>query len=93
MLTLLCMEALLVDEKLADQVWEVWDSGKIDDQVACIAWWLIGGAIAAEIILLWSGLPVLVHRRTVDTLEGIRIGFDSALIDRHAAIDTDTKLT
>ncbi len=67
--------------------------GEIDDQVACIAWWLIGGAIAAEIILLWSGLPVLVHRRTVDTLEGIRIGIDSALIDRHAAIDTDTKLT
>jgi hypothetical protein len=54
---------------------------------------LIAGAIAAEIILLWSGFPVLVQRRAVDTLEGIRIGFDPALIDRHAAIDTDTELT
>ncbi len=54
---------------------------------------LITGAIAAGIILLWSGFPVLVHRRTVDTLEGIRIGFDSVLIDPHAAIDTDTELT
>ncbi len=93
MLTEIYIEALLIDEELADQVWEAWDAGEIDDQVACIAWWLIGGAIAAEIILLWSGFPVLVQRRAVDTLEGIRIGFDSALIDRHAAIDTDTKLT
>ncbi len=92
MLTEIYIEALLVDEKLADQVWEAWDAGEIDDQVACIAWWLIGGAIAAEIILLWSGFPVLVHRRTVNTLEGIRIGFDPALIDRQAAIDTDTEL-
>ena len=54
---------------------------------------MIAGAIAAEINLLWSGFPALVQRRTVDTLEGIRIGFDPALIDRHAAIDTDTELT
>ncbi len=54
---------------------------------------LITGAMAAEIILLWSGLPVLVHRRTADTLEGIRIGFDPALINRHATIDADTELT
>ncbi len=54
---------------------------------------LIVDAIAAEIILLWSGFPVLMHRRTVDTFEGIRIGFDPAFIDRHAAIDTDTELT
>ncbi len=32
------IEALLVNEELADQVWEAWDKGKIDDQVA---WWLI----------------------------------------------------
>ncbi len=55
--------------------------GRLNDIAACIAWMLIAGAIAAEIILLWSGFPVLVHRRTVDTLEGIRIGFDPALID------------
>ncbi len=91
MLTEIYIEAF--DEELADEVWEVWNAGKADDETACIAWMLLAGAIAAEIILLWSGFPVLVHRRTVDTLEGIRTGFDPAFVDRHAAIDTDTELT
>ncbi len=34
MLTEIYIEALLVDEELADQVWEAWDKGEIDDQVA-----------------------------------------------------------
>jgi len=93
MLTEIYIEALLVDEALADQVWTMWHNGEADDQTACIAWMLLAGVIAAEIILLWSGFPVLVHRRTVDTLEGIRTGFDPAFIDRHAAIDADTELT
>ncbi len=41
MLTEIYIEALLVDEELADQVWEAWDKGEIDDQVAWLAWWLI----------------------------------------------------
>ena len=41
MLTETYIEALLVDEELADQVWEAWDKGEIDDQVAKLAWWLI----------------------------------------------------
>ena len=41
MLTRIYVEALLVDEDLADQVWEAWDQGLVDDQVACIAWMLI----------------------------------------------------
>ena len=41
MLTELYIEALLVDEELADQVWEAWDKREIDDQVAWLAWWLI----------------------------------------------------
>ena len=93
MLTEMYVEALLVDEGLADQVLKSWDAGEADDQTACIAWMLLAGAIAAEIILLWSGFPVLVHRRTVDTLEGIRTGFDPVFINRHAAIDTDTEFT
>ncbi len=36
MLTEIYIEALLVDEELADQVWEAWDAGEIDDRVACI---------------------------------------------------------
>ncbi len=38
MLTEIYIEALLVDEKLADQVWEAWDAGEIDCQVAWLAW-------------------------------------------------------
>ncbi len=39
MLTEIYIEALLVDEELADQVWEGWDSGEIDDLIALRAWW------------------------------------------------------
>ena len=42
MLTRLYIEALLVDEGQADQVWEAWDKGGgIDDQIVSIAWRLI----------------------------------------------------
>jgi len=41
MLTEIYIEALLVDEELADQVWEAWDKGEIDDQVAWLAWMMI----------------------------------------------------
>ncbi len=39
MLTEICIEALLADEELADQVWEAWDA--LNDAAACIAWMLI----------------------------------------------------
>ena len=41
MLTEVYIEALLVDEELADQIWKVWDKGEIDGQVAGPAWWFI----------------------------------------------------
>ncbi len=41
MLTELYIEALLVDEELADQVWEAWDKGEINDQIAWISWLII----------------------------------------------------
>ena len=40
MLTEIYIEALLVDEELADQVWEAWDAGQANDQTA---WTLIAG--------------------------------------------------
>ena len=40
-LTEIYIEALLVDEELADQVWEAWDKGEIDDFTAYFAWTLI----------------------------------------------------
>jgi len=54
MLTEIYIEALLVDEDLADQVWEAWDAGKADDQVAWLAWWLIAGGCFIFNILLSS---------------------------------------
>ena len=41
MLTRLYVEALLADEAMADQVWELWDAGLIGDELAAIAWWAI----------------------------------------------------
>ena len=37
MLTEIYIEALLADEELADQVWEVWDAGEIDDATVWLA--------------------------------------------------------
>ena len=36
MLTEIYIEALLVDEQLADQIWEAWDQGEIDHGAACL---------------------------------------------------------
>ncbi len=41
MLTRLYIQALLVDERMADQVWEAWDAREIDDCAAYFAWLLI----------------------------------------------------
>ncbi len=38
MLTELYIKALLVDEELADMVWEAWDAGVITDELAVLAW-------------------------------------------------------
>ncbi len=41
MLTRLYIEALLVDEELADQVWEAWFAGETSTELASMMWWLI----------------------------------------------------
>ena len=41
MLTEVYIEALLVDEDLADQVWEAWNTGEIDDDKVLLAWFRI----------------------------------------------------
>ncbi len=35
--------AFLVDGELADQVWDAWDAGEIDDSAAFMVWALIAG--------------------------------------------------
>ena len=41
MLTQIYIEALLVNEELADPVWEAWDAGDISEIVAAWVWWLV----------------------------------------------------
>ncbi len=41
MLTETYIEALLVDEELADQVWQAWIAGVIGDLPALLVWWCI----------------------------------------------------
>lgn len=44
MLTELYIEALLVDEELADFVWKFSEAGLISDELAALAWWLVAFA-------------------------------------------------
>ncbi len=48
MLTEVYIEALLVDEDLADEVWELWNSSRVDDETNAIAWWLIATSYAVQ---------------------------------------------
>ena len=41
MLTEWYIEALLVDEKAADEIWELWNLGMISDQIAVRAWYIV----------------------------------------------------
>jgi len=44
MLTEIYIEALLVDEELADQVWEIWDARVITDDLAAWAWCILAAS-------------------------------------------------
>ena len=48
MLTEIYIEALL-----ADQVWEAWNSGEIDDQFAWLAWMLISFNNSNQSMEVW----------------------------------------
>ena len=56
MLTEIYIEALLVDEELADQVWEAWDAGEISDFVAAWAWWIVADDCCIKISSVSSQL-------------------------------------
>ena len=45
MLTEIYIEALLVDDELADQVWEAWNNGEIDETTAVLAWWIMSNRV------------------------------------------------
>ncbi len=45
MLTSIYIEALLVDEELADRVWALWDVGLIPDDLAAQAWCILADAL------------------------------------------------
>ena len=47
MLAEIYIEALLVADELADQVWELWNAEVIDHELAAIAWRLIATSSAS----------------------------------------------
>ena len=49
MLTEIYIEALLVDEEAADQVWEGWDTGDISTYWAVGMWWTIVDACSVDL--------------------------------------------
>jgi len=57
MFTRLYIEALLFDEELADQVWETWNAGEIDDLAAAWTWWLI--SIRSDYVACQAIWPIL----------------------------------
>ena len=46
MLAELYVEALLVSESLADEVWALWDVGAITDEMAALAWLILAKQVA-----------------------------------------------
>jgi hypothetical protein len=67
MLTKLYIEALLVDEGLADQVWEAWGGGIISDALAANTWALLSQEIPSDQISNGESLPkrsAVVTRRS-----------------------------
>ena len=50
MLPEIYVEALLVDEESADQGWEDWDKGEIEDQVSWLAWQRIADYFDSDLI-------------------------------------------
>ena len=48
MLTEIYIEALLVDEEVADQIWEAWDKGEIADLMAMLAWLLVSNGVKMD---------------------------------------------
>jgi len=51
MLTEIYIKALLVDEELADQVWEAWFAGVITNDLAAIAWCILAAKGIREDLL------------------------------------------
>jgi hypothetical protein len=41
MLAELYVDALIADEKAADEVWHLWDAGVITDEMAAWGWWML----------------------------------------------------
>ena len=63
MLTEIYIEALLVDECLADQVWEAWSRAELSDFVAAWAWWQVALNDRPSWTIVWSrGSVVTVAR-------------------------------
>ncbi len=69
MLTEIYIEALLVDEELADQVWEAFFGGEVDGLTASLAWSAVAYSCESKASEGASGLllkPSRTHFRKLD---------------------------
>ncbi len=69
MLTEIYIEALLVDQELADQVWDAWDAGEIDDLSALLACFAVAYSCESKASEGDKGLllkPGRTHIRNLD---------------------------
>ncbi len=55
MLTEAYIDALLVDEELADLVWEEWSAGTINDKQSSSAWLIIAARVDVFAVCILSG--------------------------------------
>ena len=54
------IEALMVDEELADLAWEAWNIGRITDDLAAMVWAIL--AIRAGLQLSWESAAFAMRR-------------------------------
>ena len=78
MFTGIYIEALLVDEDLADQVWEAWDTGEIDDATAFLMWLIVA-----------RSLPDKAHRIAVKPISGPPRAGLFCLFDQSGSVRAD----
>ncbi len=81
---------MLVDEELADQVWEAWYSGYADDQVAVIAWWAMA-TMRQAIADGWTGHRGFLYAPLWRELYESDEEFRSIMNELHLRIDAMRK--
>jgi hypothetical protein len=55
MLESLYADALIADEKAADEIWEIWNAGVITDEMAALVWMILALGFESSLCLPEEG--------------------------------------